>query len=291
MVRLAAPPVEGAANDALIAFLSSALHVPRRAIRIVSGDRGRQKRVAHRRRHHATHPRARRPTPLCATARHRAAVLRYTRADVVADFLIHNTSEILTCAGPAPRVGAAPGRRRLAAQRRDRRASRARSCSSAPTRTGGAAGTLSADAVVLDAAGGAVVPGFVDPHTHVVFAGDRRDELRRRLGGATYAEIAAAGGGIVSSVQRHARGVGRGPGGRHAGPPRRDAALRHDDVRGQERLRAHHRRRAEDAAGDSDARGHARDRDCRRRSWARTRCRVEYRERPRARTSTSSCAR
>jgi imidazolonepropionase len=47
----------------------------------------------------------------------------------------------------------------------------------------------------------AVVPGFVDPHTHVVFAGDRRDELRLRLTGASYAEIAAAGGGIVSSVR------------------------------------------------------------------------------------------
>jgi uncharacterized protein len=46
VVRVAAPPVEGAANDALIAFFSSALHVPRRAVRIVSGDRGRQKRVA-----------------------------------------------------------------------------------------------------------------------------------------------------------------------------------------------------------------------------------------------------
>jgi imidazolonepropionase len=41
----------------------------------------------------------------------------------------------------------------------------------------------------------------VDAHTHVAFAGDRRDELRRRLAGATYAEIAAAGGGIVSSVR------------------------------------------------------------------------------------------
>jgi imidazolonepropionase len=45
------------------------------------------------------------------------------------------------------------------------------------------------------------VPGFVDAHTHVVFAGDRRAELRRRLGGATYAEIAADGGGIVSTVR------------------------------------------------------------------------------------------
>ena len=46
VVRVAAPPVEGAANDALIAFFASALHVPRRAIQIVSGDRGRQKRVS-----------------------------------------------------------------------------------------------------------------------------------------------------------------------------------------------------------------------------------------------------
>jgi imidazolonepropionase len=55
-------------------------------------------------------------------------------------------------------------------------------------------------AVRLDARGCAVVPGFVDPHTHAVFAGDRRDELRRRLAGASYEEIAAAGGGIVSTV-------------------------------------------------------------------------------------------
>jgi imidazolonepropionase len=40
----------------------------------------------------------------------------------------------------------------------------------------------------------------VDPHTHVVFAGDRRAELRRRLSGATYSEIAASGGGILSTV-------------------------------------------------------------------------------------------
>ena len=46
LVRLAAPPVEGAANDALIAFLAGRLAVPRRAVRIVSGGRGRQKRVA-----------------------------------------------------------------------------------------------------------------------------------------------------------------------------------------------------------------------------------------------------
>jgi uncharacterized protein (TIGR00251 family) len=46
LVRLAAPPVENEANDALISFLSELLHVPRRAIRIVSGGRARHKRVA-----------------------------------------------------------------------------------------------------------------------------------------------------------------------------------------------------------------------------------------------------
>jgi imidazolonepropionase len=45
------------------------------------------------------------------------------------------------------------------------------------------------------------VPGFVDGHTHAMYAGDRRDELRRRLAGAAYAEIAAQGGGIVSTVR------------------------------------------------------------------------------------------
>ena len=46
LIRLAAPPVENAANDALISFLSEILQVPRRAIRIVNGGRARRKRVA-----------------------------------------------------------------------------------------------------------------------------------------------------------------------------------------------------------------------------------------------------
>ena len=46
VVRVAAPPVDGAANDALIQFFCETLHVPRRAVEIVSGDRGRRKRVA-----------------------------------------------------------------------------------------------------------------------------------------------------------------------------------------------------------------------------------------------------
>ena len=46
VVRLAAPPVDGAANDALIEFFSTTLRVPRRAVRILGGERSRQKRVA-----------------------------------------------------------------------------------------------------------------------------------------------------------------------------------------------------------------------------------------------------
>ena len=46
LVRLSAPPVEGAANDALIAFLAERLGLARRDVRIVSGERGRQKRVS-----------------------------------------------------------------------------------------------------------------------------------------------------------------------------------------------------------------------------------------------------
>ena len=45
-MRVAAPPVDGAANDALIAYLADAFHIPKRAIQIVGGDHGRRKRVA-----------------------------------------------------------------------------------------------------------------------------------------------------------------------------------------------------------------------------------------------------
>jgi imidazolonepropionase len=53
----------------------------------------------------------------------------------------------------------------------------------------------------LNAGGKVVMPGFVDPHTHLVWAGDRAHEFEMRLQGKTYLEIMAAGGGIVSTVQ------------------------------------------------------------------------------------------
>ncbi len=54
---------------------------------------------------------------------------------------------------------------------------------------------------VVDADGGVVTPGLVDPHTHAVFAATRESEFAMRVEGATYEEIAEAGGGIRSSVR------------------------------------------------------------------------------------------
>lgn len=122
-----------------------------------------------------------------------------------ADLIIENADAIYTCAGPAPRRG-----------RHQRDASRIVKASIASHRgrivfAGSAEDCRRAvspfpDTTVVDGRDATVIPGFVDPHTHLVFAGDRRDELLRRLAGASYADIAATGGGIVKTVAatRHA---------------------------------------------------------------------------------------
>lgn len=56
-------------------------------------------------------------------------------------------------------------------------------------------------ALTIDAHSNVVCPGFVDPHTHVVYAGDRIDEFEQRIQGATYLEIMARGGGITSTTR------------------------------------------------------------------------------------------
>jgi imidazolonepropionase len=61
-------------------------------------------------------------------------------------------------------------------------------------------GAVTKKTEVVDAKGGFVGPGFVDPHTHIVFAGDRGREFEQRNLGASYLEIANAGGGIMSTV-------------------------------------------------------------------------------------------
>ena len=118
---------------------------------------------------------------------------------MLADFLIDNTSEVLTCAGPGPRRGNAQAdagslpRAVIAAHRGQIVFVGSRDKLDRDIE-------LTSDATVIDAGGGAVVPGFVDAHSHVVFAGDRRSELRRRLAGMSYAQIASEGGGILSTV-------------------------------------------------------------------------------------------
>jgi imidazolonepropionase len=105
---------------------------------------------------------------------------------------------VLTCAGPAPRRGAA--QRDVSAIPLGIVASSRGRIVFVGTDDEFGSVPVAPDALVVDAGGGTVLPGFVDPHTHVVYAGDRREELRRRLAGATYAEIAAAGGGILHTV-------------------------------------------------------------------------------------------
>jgi imidazolonepropionase len=58
------------------------------------------------------------------------------------------------------------------------------------------------DAQIVDAKGRVVLPGFVDAHTHLVFAGNRLDDFERRARGETYEQVAKAGGGIWSTVEK-----------------------------------------------------------------------------------------
>ncbi len=60
----------------------------------------------------------------------------------------------------------------------------------------------SGEAEIIDARGKVVLPGFVDAHTHLVFAGNRLDDFERRARGDTYEQIAKAGGGIWSTVEK-----------------------------------------------------------------------------------------
>lgn len=114
-----------------------------------------------------------------------------------ADLIVHSAAQLVTCASPGgPRRNTAPGVGIIA----------------------GGAVAISGERIVavgrtdeirrsheakqeIDASGRVVCPGFVDPHTHVAYAGDRVDEFERRIRGETYQQIAAGGGGILSTVR------------------------------------------------------------------------------------------
>lgn len=113
------------------------------------------------------------------------------------DLLIHNAKQLITCASDGPKRGAAmhdvglieagalaiDGGKIIAVGRTDALTAQFNARQS------------------IDASGKVVCPGFVDPHTHVVYAGDRVAEFELRIKGASYMEIMAAGGGILSTTQ------------------------------------------------------------------------------------------
>ena len=188
LVRLAAPPVDGAANDALIAFVA-------RTARLLRGGTSRSCRA-----------RSAATSGSASTDSHRRATCgspRSTTRFVTDDLLLRSRTQLLTL-----RRAGAENRRRAARGRPSRRRR------AAPFATAGssAAGTSLPTARLRFAPARAdarrrsasplhsIVPGFVDAHTHAAYAGDGAASWRQRLAGATYAEIAAAGGGIVSTV-------------------------------------------------------------------------------------------
>ncbi len=114
------------------------------------------------------------------------------------DLLIHSANQVLTLAGDAPRRGATQSELAIVSNG-------AVAISGETIVAVGDTPDLLALAETrtrkIDARGKIVLPGFVDAHTHVVFAGDRADEFDLRLRGATYLDIQKAGGGIMSTVR------------------------------------------------------------------------------------------
>src|SRR5256714_9933100 len=111
-----------------------------------------------------------------------------------------NCSQLVTLAGPRrPRVGAEM--RELSIIEDGAMLVRGETIERAGTRAE-IEPLAGADCEVVDAGRRVVMPGFVDAHAHPVFAGNRTDEFERRAAGASYQEIAAAGGGIRSTVRR-----------------------------------------------------------------------------------------
>ncbi|MBW7885121.1 MAG: amidohydrolase family protein, partial [Caldilineaceae bacterium] len=114
------------------------------------------------------------------------------------DLLLYNASQVVTCANPeGPKRGASlsdPGIIDGGAV----------AVSGGQIVAVGPSNELQANytaAHAIDAAGMVICPGLVDAHTHLIFAGDRTAEFEQKLRGASYMEILAAGGGILSTMR------------------------------------------------------------------------------------------
>ncbi|HZD50793.1 MAG TPA: imidazolonepropionase [Silvibacterium sp.] len=117
----------------------------------------------------------------------------------MSQLLVLNASQLVTLAGPSrPRIG--PELRELGIIRDGAMLVRDGRIVAVGTRL--EIEPQAEGAEVVDVGGSIVTPGFVDAHTHLVFAGNRADEFEKRCAGATYQEIAAQGGGIRSTVRK-----------------------------------------------------------------------------------------
>lgn len=118
-----------------------------------------------------------------------------------ADLLVTDVREVATLArGAVPRTGAALRDLSLVHEAAVAVAG-GRIAWVGPARRRARAVRLTPGASVVSAGGGVIVPGFVDAHTHVLFAGDRAFELPLKVAGTSYAEIARRGGGLYSTVR------------------------------------------------------------------------------------------
>jgi len=113
------------------------------------------------------------------------------------ELLIRNTSEVLTLEGSSQE----PAERALTPQPHACVGVRRGKIWYVGSESALPPGAVGPSTRILDAHGQFVGPGFVDPHTHAVFAGERAAEFDLRCQGATYLEIAQAGGGIVNTVR------------------------------------------------------------------------------------------
>ncbi len=114
------------------------------------------------------------------------------------DLIVHSASQLVTVAGDSPRRGTSQGDLQII-ENGAVAVSDGRIVTVGPSAE--ILGQATASTRLIDAGNHVVLPGFVDAHTHVIFAGDRADEFDMRLRGATYLEIMKAGGGIMSTVR------------------------------------------------------------------------------------------
>jgi imidazolonepropionase len=118
----------------------------------------------------------------------------------MAELIIENASQLVTMAGPArPRAGA---EMRELGIIKDGALLIREGVIVAVGAASEVVGRAGPDAICIDARNSVVMPGFVDAHTHPVFAGTREDEYEMRAAGLTYQQIASQGGGIRSTVRK-----------------------------------------------------------------------------------------